>query len=151
MKTSKASIKAFLDSRKMAIAGVSRDPKKFGYAIMKKLKETGFDLYLVNPETDTLHGEPSYHSISDLPGDIGSLLILTPKSETFGVVEAAVKKGIPNLWIQQMSETPEAIEHAVSNKVNLVCKQCIFMFAEPVEGFHKFHRNLKKWFGGMPR
>ena len=151
MKTSKASIKTFLETRKMAIAGISRDPKKFGYAILKKFKEIGFDLYLVHPDTDTLHGEPSYRSISNLPGDIGSLLILTPKSETLGVVEAAVKKGIPNLWIQQMSETPEAIDYALSNKVNLVTKQCIFMFAEPVDSIHKFHRTLKKLFGRMPK
>ena len=151
MKTSKEAIRAFLETRKLAIAGVSRDPKKFGFAIMKKLKEIGFDLYLVHPDTDTLHGESTYRNISDLPGDIGSLLILTPKTETFGVVEAAVKKVIPNLWIQQMSETPESIEYAVSNKVNLVCKQCIFMFTEPVDSIHKFHRTIRKFFGMMPR
>lgn len=151
MKTSKASIKTFLESRKLAIAGVSRDQKKFGYTVLTKLKEIGFDLYLIHPDTDTLFGEPCYRNISDLPGDIGGLLIMTPKTETLGVVEDAVKKGIPNLWIQQMSETPESIEYAVSNKINLVAGQCILMFAEPVEGFHKFHRNLKKWFGMLPK
>ena len=151
MKTSKASIKTFLESRKLAIAGVSRDQKKFGYTVLTKLKEIGFDLYLIHPDTDTLFGEPCYRNISDLPGDIDGLLIMTPKTETLGVVEDAVKKGIPNLWIQQMSETPESIEYAVSNKINLVAGQCILMFAEPVEGFHKFHRNLKKWFGMLPK
>jgi len=151
MKTSKAAIKAFLETRKLAIAGVSRDQKKLGYAVLKKLKEIGFDLYLIHPQTDTLHGEPCCHSISDLPADIGGLLIMTPKTETLGLVEDAVKKGIPNLWIQQMSETPESIEYAVSNKINLVAGQCILMFAEPVEGFHKFHRNLKKWFWMLPK
>jgi predicted CoA-binding protein len=151
MNTSKASIATFLESRKLAIAGVSRDQKKLGYTVLKKLKEIGFDLYLIHPHTDTLHGEPCYHNISDLPADIGGLLIMTPKTETLGLVEDAVKKGIPNLWIQQMSETPESIEYAVSNKVNLVTGLCILMFAEPVEGFHKFHRNLKKWFGKMPK
>ena len=151
MKTSKASIKTFLETRKLAIAGVSRDQKKFGYTVLTKLKEIGFDLYLVHPDTDTLFGEQCYRNISDLPGDIGGLLIMTPKTETLGVVEDAVKKGIPNLWIQQMSGTPESIEYAVSNKINLVAGQCILMFAEPVEGFHKFHRNLKKWFWRMPK
>jgi len=151
MKTSKASIKTFLESRKLAIAGVSRDQKKFGFSVLKKMKEIGFDLYLIHPDTDILHGETCYRSISNLPGDIGGLLILTPKAETLGLVEDAVKKGIPNLWIQQMSETPESIAYAVSNKVNLVTGQCIFMFAEPVEGIHKFHRNLKKWFGRLPK
>jgi hypothetical protein len=50
-----------------------------------------------------------------------------------------------------MSETAESIEYALSNKTNLVTGQCILMFAEPVEGIHKFHRNLKKWFGRMPK
>ena len=150
MKTSKASIKTFLESRKLAIAGVSRDQKKLGYAVLKKFKEIGFDLYLIHPDTDTLHGEPCYRNISSLPADIGGLLIMTPKTQTLGLVEDAVKKGIPNLWIQQMSETPESIEYALSNKVNLVTKQCILMFAEPV-GFHKFHRNLKKWFWMLPK
>ena len=151
MKTTKAAINAFLGSRKLAIAGVSRDQKKFGYAVINKLKEIGFDLYLIHPDTDILHGEPCYRNISFLPDNIGGLLILTPKTETLGVVQDAVKKGIPNLWIQQMSETPESIEYAVSNKVNLVTGQCILMFAEPVEGFHRFHRNLKRFFGMLPK
>jgi predicted CoA-binding protein len=151
MKTTKAAINAFLETRKLAIAGVSRDQKKFGYAAFRKLKEIGFDLYLVHPDTDTLHGESCYRNISLLPGDIGGLLIMTPKTETLGVVKDAVNKGIRNLWIQQMSETPESIEYALNNKVNLVAGQCIMMFAEPVEGFHKFHRNLKKWFGRLPK
>lgn len=151
MKTSKASINAFLETRKLAIAGVSRDPKKFGFAVLGKLKKTGHDLYLVHPDADTLHGEPSYRSISLLPDDIGGLLIITPKAETLGVVEDAVKKGIPNLWIQQMSDTPESVDYAISNKLNLVTGQCILMFAEPVQGVHRFHRNLKKWFGRLPK
>ncbi|MCX6248592.1 MAG: CoA-binding protein [Bacteroidetes bacterium] len=151
MKTTKASIKTFLEARKLAIAGVSRDQKKLGYAVVKKLKETGFDLYLIHPEAETLHGERAYRTITDLPDDIGGLLIMTPKSETMKLVEDAVKKGIPNIWIQQMSETPEAVNFALSSNVNLVAGKCILMFAEPVQGFHKFHRTLKKLFGGMPK
>jgi predicted CoA-binding protein len=151
MKTSRASINSFLETRKLAIAGVSRDQKKFGYAVLRKLKEIGYDLYLIHPDTDSLHGEPCYRNISLLPGGIGGLLIITPKTETLGVVKDAVKKGIPNLWIQQMSETSESIEYALNNNINLITGQCIFMFAEPVEGFHKFHRNLKKLFGRLPK
>ena len=151
MKATKANIQNFLGIRKMAIAGVSRDQKKFGYGVLTKLKEKGVDVYLVHPEVDTLHGEPCYRTISSLPGDIGGLVILTPKTETLGVVEEAIKKGIPSLWIQQMSETAEAIEAAVNSKLNVISGQCILMFAEPVAGFHKFHRNLKKWFWRLPK
>jgi predicted CoA-binding protein len=151
MKASKASIQAFLEKRKIALAGVSRDQKKLGYSVLKKLQEMGIDVYLLHPEAETLHGERAYRNVSDLPGDIGGMLIMTPKAETPGLVEAAVKKGIFNIWIQQMSETPEAVDYALSKNVNLVAGQCILMFAEPVSGIHKFHRNLKKLFGKMPK
>ena len=151
MKTSKASVNSFFESRKLAIAGVSRDPKKFGYAVMNKLKETGFTIFLVHPEVDILYGEPCYRNVSLLPENIDGMLILTPKTETLGVVEETIKKGIPNIWIQQMSETRESVQYAQNNKVNLIAGQCILMFAQPVEGFHKFHRRLKGFFGLLPR
>ena len=151
IKTTNASITTFLETRKLAIAGVSRDQKKFGFSVVSDLKEKGFDLYLVNPNTDILHGEPCFRTISRLPDDIRHLLVLTPKAETLGVVEDAAGKGISNIWIQQMSETPEAIEFARSKQINLITKQCIFMFATPVKGFHKFHRNMKKFFGMLPK
>jgi uncharacterized protein len=151
MKATKASIQHFLGQRKVAIAGVSRDKKKFGYAVLTKLKQIGVDVYPVNPNANVLYGETCYHDVSMLPEDIGGLLAITPKPETAGIVEAAVKKGIRNIWIQQMSETPEAIKLAEASQVNLVTGQCILMFAEPVDSIHKFHRALKKWFGRMPK
>jgi uncharacterized protein len=151
MKVTKATITSFLEYPKIAIAGVSRDKKKFGFAVFTKLKQIGFDVYLVNPNTDLLHGEPCYRNIDILPADIGGLLVLTPKAETTAIVEAGIKKGIHNIWIQQMSETHEAIKLAESNKVSLITGQCILMFAEPVEGIHKFHRIIKRFFGRLPK
>jgi len=151
MKTSKASINAFLETRKIAIAGISRDQKKFGFSVFKKLQETGHDLYLVHPETDVLHGETTYRNIALLPSDVGALLVLTPKNQTFHVVEDAVKKGLSKIWIQQMSETPESIDLAKTNNINLITGNCIMMFAEPLEGFHKFHLNIKRFFRQLPK
>jgi hypothetical protein len=37
-------IQKFLAPRKMAMAGVSRNPKKFGGSIFKELKEKGFEI-----------------------------------------------------------------------------------------------------------
>jgi hypothetical protein len=151
MKATKESIKTFLANRKIAIAGASRDRKKFGFAVMEKLKQAGVDIYPINPNTDLLHGERCYRNVSFLPEDTGGLLVMTPKPETAGVVEAAIKKGIRNIWIQQMSETPEAIKLAESGHVSLITGQCILMFAEPVDSIHKFHRAIKRLFGRLPK
>ena len=35
--------------------------------------------------------------------------------------------------------------------LNVVSGECVFMFAEPMESFHKFHRFFYKLFGKMPK
>ena len=151
MKASKAAIESFLSSKKIAIAGVSRNSRKFGYTVFKELSQKGFDVYPINPNTNSLGGTPCFQSVSALPSDVKNLLIVTPKDQTNGLIREAVSTGISGIWIQQMSETPEAIQFAEENKVNLISKQCILMWIEPVKSIHKFHRNLKKLFGLLPK
>jgi uncharacterized protein len=151
MKASRKAIELFLSSKKIAIAGVSRNPKKFGYTVFKELSQKGFDVYPINPNTNSLGGTPCFQSVSALPSNVKNLLIVTPKNQTTGLIREAVSNGISGIWIQQMSETPEAIQFAQENNVNLISKQCILMWAEPVKSFHRFHRNLKKLFGLLPK
>jgi uncharacterized protein len=151
MKATKASINSFLSSRKIAIAGVSREPKKFGYQVFKQLKDKGFEVYPINPNADYIDGTPCFRSVSALPLSVHSLVILTPKKLTRDVVAEAITKGIDNIWIQQMSDTREAIELTKAHPVNLVTGECILMHTDPVQGIHKFHRNIKRFFGLYPR
>jgi predicted CoA-binding protein len=151
MKTSLQSIETFLAGKKIAVAGVSRDQKKFGHVIYKELKEKGFEVYPVNPGTDMINGDPCFRSVGVLPVNVKHLLIVTPKNQTRDIVAETVAKGIDHIWIQQMSDTREAIDLAVSHQVNLVTGQCILMHTDPVKGVHKFHRTLMKFFGRFPK
>jgi uncharacterized protein len=151
MKATRTAIESFLSAKKIAIAGVSRNSKKFGYTVFQELSQKGFDVYPINPNTNSLGGTPCFQSISALPSDVRNLLILTPKDQTTGLVREAVSTGISGIWIQQMSETPEAIKFAEESKINLISKQCILMWLEPVKSIHRFHRNLKKLFGLLPK
>ena len=151
MKATKASIDAFLSSKKLAVAGVSRDPKKFGHQVFKQLVEKGFEVYPINPGTDSIDGTPCFRSVSSLPLSVHSIVILTPKKQTRDVVAEAITKGIDSIWIQQMCDTPEAIELTRQHPVNLITKECILMHTDPVTGIHKFHRNIKRFFGLYPK
>jgi uncharacterized protein len=151
MKATKKAIESFLSSKKIAIAGVSRDSKKFGYSVFTALSEKGFDVYPINPNTNSIGGTPCFQSISTLPSDVKNLLILTPRNQTAQLIGEAAAQGISNVWIQQMSETPEAIQLAESNHIQLVSKQCILMWADPVNSIHKFHKSIKKIFGLLPK
>jgi predicted CoA-binding protein len=150
-KTFNTTIQEFLAPRKFAMAGVSRNPKKFGYMAFKELKEKGFEIYPVNPDAGEILGVRCYGSLSEVPSDVNHLVSMVPKDQTFDTVRKALDRGISNIWIQQMSETPEAIDLALDKKAGLVVKTCILMHAGPVKGGHLLHRGLMKLFGLLPK
>lgn len=144
-------IEKFLEPKKLALAGASRNPKKFGGAVLKELTEKGFEVYPINPNATEIQGIKCYASVADIPSDVKNLLVITPKKETAAVAEQAIQKGMERIWIQQMSETPEAVNAIDEAGIPLITKKCILMFAGPVEGPHKFHRFLIKLIGRYPK
>lgn len=144
-------IQKFFEPRKMAIAGASRNLKKFGGAVFKELKEKGFELYPVNPNAEEIQGVKCYNSVEELPSDVEHLLILTPKAETDLVASSAIRKGLKMIWIQQQSETVEAIKTIEEAGIPLIYNKCVMMFADPVKSFHAFHRFFVKAFGKYPK
>lgn len=144
-------IQNFLATKKMIIAGASRNPKKFGGQIFSELLKKGYTLYPLHPEAGQIQGVTCYKDLDDLPEIPDALYIVTPKKETYGIVEQAVKHGIQRIWIQQQSDTKEAVELARNNGADLITGHCMFMFAEPVGSIHGFHRFLSKIFGGYPK
>jgi len=149
--TSLTQIKDFFSEKAIAVAGASRSPQKFGGMVLSELKKRGFDLYPINPNTSEIAGTRCYSSVMELPEVVSNLLIVTPKNQTSSIVTQAVDKGIKKIWIQQKSETKEAIEFAEKNNIQVIHGKCVFMFAEPVAGVHKFHRFCAKLFGGFPK
>ncbi len=143
-------IEDFLSTKKIAIAGVSRDPKKFGGAVYKHLTDHGYTVFPVNPNAELIGESKCYPDVASLPDEVDRLYIVTPKRETRSLLEEAINKGIKKIWIQQMSHTEEVLNLARENNLDMITRECILMFAEPVTGPHKFHRFFRKLFGRYP-
>lgn len=148
--TTQKQITDFLANDPIAMAGVSRNPKKFGFTAFKELKGKGLNLIPINPNADEIEGEKVYRSVKDLPDEVMALLVFTKKNQTQSVLQDAKEKGIKHIWVQQMSDTPEALSVLEGTDINLITKQCIMMFHEP-HSIHKFHREIKRFFGGLPK
>ena len=142
-------VSRFLSLGKYAIAGVSRDPKKFGHSAFTELRKKGMDVLPVNPATETIDGIQCFSSVAALPDDVRGVIFMTPKEETLSAAREAIARGIKDLWIQQGAETKEMIAELEKEEVNLIHHECIMMFWKP-GGIHSFHRFLKKIFGGLP-
>ena len=119
--------------------------------VYDELKKSGYDLFPVNPNIGEINGEKCYSGIGELPGDVKHLFIATAKKDTDAVLREAIQKGMTHVWVQQMSETPETMQIAADSNIQLIVKKCIFMFADPVKGVHKFHKCLMGLFGRLPK
>lgn len=148
---SQEQIDEFFSMTPMAVIGVSRNVKKFGYIIYAALKEKNIPVFPVNPNTDTIDKDVCYRNIAALPDSVRSAVVITNKKETLQAVQALIDKGIKQIWIQHMSDTPESVELCKKNYVNLIYGKCMLMFLQPVKGMHKFHRNILKLFGKLPK
>ncbi len=143
-------INEFINSQPIALIGVSRNPKKFGYTAFKELKEKGMNLLPVNPDADEIMGEKAYPNVNSLPPEVKGIIILTKKEKTASVVKEAKEKGIKQIWIQQMSDSKEALDEIKGTDINLIKGECILMHYKP-HSIHKFHGGLLKFFGRFPK
>jgi uncharacterized protein len=143
-------INEFLESQPIGLVGVSRNPKKFGYAVFKELKEKGMNILPVNPEAVEIMGVKAYPNVRELPADVNGIIVLTKKGITASVIKEAKEKGIKQIWIQQMADSKEALDELKGSDINYITGECILMHYKP-HSIHKFHGGLKKFFGRFPK
>jgi uncharacterized protein len=143
-------IEDFIAAEPVAMVGVSRNPKKFGQMAFKELKEKGLNIIPVNPSASEILGVKAYPNIAALPQEVRGVIIMTKKDQTSTVVKEAKARGIKNIWIQQMADSKEALKELEGSDINYITGECILMHYKP-NGFHKFHKSLKKFFGRFPK
>lgn len=147
---SAASVTAFVGERKLALVGASRSGQKMGNAILKELGEKGYTVHPVHPEAEYISDRKCYRSLSELPERVGGVIVVVKPDRATAVVREAADAGIPRVWLQQGAESDEALAICEQRGIDVVAKECILMFAEPVTSIHRFHRFFKRIFGRMP-
>lgn len=143
-------INDFFNRKSIAVVGVSTDRRKFGYSAFKELKDKGYSVIPVNPKLKEIEGTVCYPAISDIPGNIDSVLLVVQPDQTDIIVKEAFKLGIKRIWMQQGAESESAIKFCEENGIDVIHHQCVLMFADPVKGFHKFHKTICRIFRKLP-
>ena len=85
----------FLSQSRIAVAGVSRDPKGGNAAngIYRRFRELGYQVYAVNPNAEQVEGDPCYHSVKDIPEQVDGVIIATPADASRKVVRDCAEVG----------------------------------------------------------
>jgi predicted CoA-binding protein len=150
MKTSKSAVDNFINQKTFAVVGASRDKRKFGNAIYGELKKKKYKVYPVNSGAIEIDGDKCFANIKDLPEKPDAIILCVKPEKTETIIKEAVEIGIKNIWMQQGSESDEAINLCKANNINLIHNECVLMFMEPVGSVHKFHKFLWRIFGKLP-
>ncbi|MFN8208501.1 MAG: CoA-binding protein [Bacteroidales bacterium] len=103
---SQQDIRDFLTVKRVAVAGISRDEKKFSRLLLKKLITEGYSVLPVNPYAQQIDSLRCYATVGDLPADVSHLIVVTNKNESQQVVQQALERGIKKIC-GQGSETPK--------------------------------------------
>ncbi len=144
------SIKSFLELKNIAVVGVSSKSKGFGIAVYNHLKDNGYTVFGVNKNGGFSNSIKLYNSLSTIEHKIDGIVTVVPPGETEIVVQEANELGIKNIWMQQGSESNNAISFCNDKGINIVHNECIMMFVEPVKSIHGLHRWINKIIGKYP-
>ena len=146
--------RTFLDQKRIAVAGVSRAGDVAANIVYRKLRDAGYEVFAVNPNADEVEGDPCYPNLAALPGGVDALVIGTPPSAAFALVEDCADLGIQHVWMHrsfgQGSVDAEAVRRGRELGLSVIPGSCPMMFCEPVDVPHKCMRWVLRVSGKQP-
>ena len=146
----------FLSCRRIAVTGVSREPKDHGGNIVyKRLRDRGYEVFAVNPNAQTLEGDPAYPDLHSIPGGVEAVVIATRPEQAAGTMREAADMGISRAWMHRSfgagSVSDEATTFGRERGMTVIDGGCPLMFGPTSDGGHKFMCAVLKLTGKVPR
>ena len=144
MSSTPRSIAAFLEGKRILVAGVSRSGNSPANAIFRRLRDTGHEVIPINPNAAEVEGKRCYADIRSVPGAIHGIMFVTHPSVSAGVARAAVECGIKHIWFHRSfgtgSVSPEALQICRASGVEPIESGCPLMYCGRIDLGHRLFR-----------
>lgn len=148
-------VAAFLEGRRIAVAGVSRGTGSAANPVFRKLRDCGYEVLPVNPNASRVEGVACYPDLASVPGEVDGVVVATHPGASAGVVRQAAARGIRRIWLHRSfgagSVSAEAVEACRERGIPCIVGGCPLMYREPVDLGHRCFRALLGWVGRLPR
>ena len=146
----------FLRCSRIAVTGVSRDPKgEAANGIYRRLRDRGYAVVAVNPHASELEGDPAYPDLASIPGGVEAVVIATRPEQAMGTVRDAIASGVPLVWMHRAfgagSVDAEAVRVGREAGLTVIDGGCPLMFGRASDGGHRFMCRLFTMTGKVPR
>ncbi|MEI9977350.1 MAG: CoA-binding protein [Ignavibacteriota bacterium] len=144
-------IQEFLGQKRLAVVGVSRNPKDFTRSVYAELLRRDYDVVPVNPEAPDIAGRRCYAHVTEIEPPVDGALLMTKPAVTDRVVQECQAAGIRKIWMYRATGSgavsTAAVRYCAANGMSVVAGECPFMFLPESAWFHRFHGFCRRLVG----
>lgn len=145
----------FLAGKRFAVAGVSRAGNAPANLIFKKLRDSGREVYAINPNAESVEGERCYASLADLPEPPDAVMIATHPDQAIEIARQCKAAGVRRIWFHRSidggSFSPEAAAFCRAYGATVIPGGCPMMHLGPVDVAHRCMRAVLSLTGSLPK
>jgi predicted CoA-binding protein len=156
MQKIKEAASEFLANKRVAVTGVSREPKNHGSNVVyQRLRERGYEVFAVNPNADEVEGDRCYHDLRSIPGGVDAVVIATAPEAADGTMRDCAELGINHVWMHRGpgagSVSESAADYGRQRGIAVIDGGCPCMFEPTADLGHKAMRAVMTLAGNVPR
>jgi predicted CoA-binding protein len=152
-----ANVEDFLAQKRIAVAGVSRDSHGHPSAslVYHRLKDTGHQVFPVNPNMPSFEGDRCYPDLQSIPGGVDGVVIVTRPETAARIVRDCSAAAVGRVWMHESmakgsSISPEAIDYCRQHGISVIEGGCPMMYGAGVDFGHTCMRWLLNLTGRLP-
>jgi len=152
--SSLSTIQDFLAQKRIAVVGVSHNPKDFSRLLLRTLRQRGYDAVAVNPQLSSADDAPCYHALAEITPPVDTVLLMTKPEVAEKVVHECAELHISRVWMHRAggdgAVSPQAVEFCHDHGIAVIPGECPYMFLKGESWFHRLHGFVRKITGTYP-
>jgi predicted CoA-binding protein len=147
-------VEDFLALKRIAVIGVSRNPKHFNRVMFEEFRQRRYDAVPVNRNATEIDGVPCFASVKDIQPAVEGVVIMS-RDEAEQTIAECAEAGIKHVWLYGGMAPGAATKTAKAlcdeKGIDHVDGFCPFMFLPESGTMHAPHRVWKKLTGSFPK
>ena len=155
MLTLKQAADEFLAQKRIAVAGVSRDTKQPANLIFRRLRDTGHEVFAVNPKAEEVEGVRAYARVTEIPAPVDGVVVVTPADAARDVAADCAAAGVPRVWLHRGvgpgSVSDDAVAFCREHGIEVIAGGCPNMFGATSDPGHKCLKVMLRMGGKLPK
>lgn len=112
------------ECRTIAVVGASENPARASNHVAAYMKAQGYRVIPVNPNEQTVVGEPAYPSLTAVPGPVDLVDIFRKSEDVLPIVQEAIARGAKAVWLQEGVVNEPAAQLAREAGLAVVMDRC---------------------------